>query len=436
MKRLTVFLLSVLLGSLLSACSRKTALEYRIFGTAEEVNIYFTNNLGEIKDFAVKLPFTLQFEMSNSFSFLIYVTNISGQGEVICEVLAGDQSLGSASGNIFAGCEGSYERQGNDIQTRFTGYDDSIPEGYDAPAVRLPEGLNGMILFAGDEKEAGRRNFYAYDLSKGGELIQLTDGLGRSSSCPQLSPDGKQLSFVYSGSVFDLFLLDLDGGSLTNITNDGKDSLEEFCADWSPDGSQIIFTAGKKDSGDWFYQVYSAAADGSGITQLTANTVEDDRYRNPVWSPDGRKIAFVSNTFGHDVYIMNGDGSEQTLFGDIEELVKDFHWSPDGSKIVFACHSGFDNIGEGVCIMNSDGSELVKVEDASLEGIFHTAWSPDGMKVAFAARNGDSTNIYVVNPDGTGLSQLTHLQGMIPYWISWISSVELPNAPIPVSIGE
>jgi len=436
MKRLVIWLLSLLLGSMLVACSGKTTLQYRIWGTAEEVNIHFLNDLGETKDLTVKPPFNLEFKVSHSFSFLIYVTNVSGQGEAICEVLAGDQSLGAAVGNTFAGCEGDYEKQGGSAAVHFTGYDDVFPEGYDAPAVKLPEGLNGMILFAGDEKEAGRRDFYVLNLDAGGELIQLTEGLGRSSSCPQLAPDGKQLAFVYGGSVFDLFVLNMDGTDLANLTNDGKDSLEEFCADWSPDGSQIIFTAGKKGSDDWFYQVYSARMDGSGIVQLTANTIENDRYRNPVWSPDGQKIAFISNTFGHEVYVMNGDGSEQTFFGDVEDLVKDFHWSPDGSKIVFACHGGLDNIGEGVCIMNNDGSGLIKVNDESLEGIYHTAWSPDGTKIAFAARNEGTTDIYVLNPDGTGLIQITHLQGLIPYWLSWISVTDLPDAPIPVSFGK
>ncbi len=436
MKHLALVLLFVLLSSLLTACSGKTAVRYSVTGTAKEVSVRYVNADGETsEETVVNLPFELELETDNSFDFQIYATNISGQGEIECEVFANDQRLGDARGEIFAGCDGSFERRSNDLETRFRGYDDVIPEGYDAPAVRLPEGVNGMILFAGDQKGAERRDFYVYDLSSS-ELIQLTDGLGRSSSCPSLSPNGKQISFVYSGSVFDLFILNLENGVLTNLINDGKDSLEDFCADWSPDGSQIIFTAAKKISGDWIHQVYSAKTDGAGITQLTKNTNEGEDYRNPVWSPDGKKIAFISNIFGNDVYVMNGNGSEQTLFGDIEDLVKDFHWSPDGSEIVFACHEGLDNIGEGVCIMNSDGSGLIKVEDESLEGIYYTAWSPDGTKIAFAARKGDSTDIYIVNPDSTGLMQITHLQGMVPYWISWISSMDLPSEPIPVSIDQ
>lgn len=436
MKCAAKILLLAILVMLLSGCSRAPNIRYRVTGTAEEVSIRFVDKDGERSEpTVVKLPYELEFKTSSSFDFQIYATNISGRGEIKCEVFADDRRLGDARGKVFAGCEGSYEQRGNDTQVRFTGYDDVIPEGYEPPSVKLPEGVSGAILFAGEEKDAGYRNFYIYDLSKGGKPIQITDGLGPSSSCPRLSPDGKQLAFVYSGSVFDLFVLHLENGDLTNLTNDGKDSLEEFCVDWAPDGSQIIFTAGKKEAGDWFYQVYSAKPDGSGITQLTANTVGDVRYRNAVWSPDGKRIAFLDN-LGHEVYVINADGSDQTSFGDIENLVQDFHWSPDGTRIVFACHGGLDNIGEGVCIMNSDGSGLVKAEDASLEDIYYTAWSPDGTKIAFAGSKGGSTNIYLLNPDGTGLTQVTNFQGLVPRWISWISSVELPDAALPVSIGQ
>lgn len=434
MKRpVIILMLSLLFGSLLTACGFGTTLRYSVTGTSKEVSVRYVDGEGETSaETVVTLPFDLELKAGNSFDFQLYVSNISGQGEIQCEVFADDKSLGNASGSTFAGCEGSYEKRGNDIRTRFTGYDDVIPDSYDAPAVKLPAGVSGMILFAGDEKEAGRRDFYAYDLS-GGKLIQLTEGLGRSSSCPRLSPDGSRLSFMYGGSISDLFILNLDGTGLANLTNDAKDSIEDFCADWSPDGSQLIFSAAKEESpNDWIQQIYSAKTDGSGITQLTANTNEAEDYQDPVFSPDGKKIAFISDTLAGNVYQMNADGSDFILFSDLKDSIEDFHWSPDGTKIVYACHS----IGEKVCIMNSDGSASLALTDDSVEGIYHTAWSPDGAKIAFAARNEESTEIYVINPDGTDLLQVTHLQGMVPYWISWIPSTALPSAPTPVSISK
>ncbi len=433
MKRpIIILLLSILLGFLLTACGSKTALRYSVTGTAKEASIRYMDGEGALSEETVaQLPFELEIEAGKTADFQIYVTNISGQGEIQCEVFTDDNRLGNARGSLFAGCEGDYKKQGGGLETYFRGYDDVIPAGYDAPAVKLPDGLSGILLFAGDNKEADSRNFYAFNLNAGGELTQITEGLGRGSSCPRLSPDGTQLAFVYDGSLSDLLVINLKNASLTNLTNDAKVSIEQFCADWSPDGSQIVFSSAKKDSANnWMQQIYSIQPNGSALTQLTANTNEEEDYQNPVWSPDGQHIAFISDILSATVYQIDAGGSDLTSPWEIEAIVQDFHWSPDGTKIVYACNGS----GNGVCLMNSDGSDPVALTDTSFGDIYYTAWSPDGAKIAFIGEKNDATNIFVVNPDGTGLVQVTHLLGITPHWVSWVPNTDLPNTPIPARI--
>lgn len=430
MKRPVLFILITLLSVLmLTSCGGGVTLRYNITGTSEEAVVRLMDGNGEIlAEQTVKPPFEAEFKAGNSFQFQVYVTNVSGQGTAQCEVFADDRSLGDASGNVFAGCEGRYEKQGSETRIRFTSHENIIPDDYKAPAIKAPAGVNGMFLFAGDQKSAERRDFYIYDPAVGGEPIRLTDGLGRSSSCPRLSPDGTQLVFVYGGSVSDLFLLDLKSGGLTNLTNDAKQAIEGFCADWSPDGSQIIYGAAI----DRIQQIFAIRTDGSGLTQLTTNTNSKVDYQNPVFSPDGGQIAFIGGTLTRNVYRMNADGSAFDLFWQPEQSVRDFYWSPDGTRIVYAC---FDAAGEGVCLMNSDGSEAARITDNSLERVYYTDWSPDGAKIAFIAKKDGETNLFVINPDGTELLQITHLQGIDPHWVSWVPSANVPNEPFSVAIG-
>ena len=78
---------------------------------------------------------------------------------------------------------------------------------------------------------------------------------------------------------------------------------------WSPEGRKIAFLS--KRDGNW--DVYVMNADGSGKKNLTRNRGKDGPSGwPPAWSPDGRKITFVSDRDGtYEVYVMNADGSGQ-----------------------------------------------------------------------------------------------------------------------------
>jgi Tol biopolymer transport system component len=112
---------------------------------------------------------------------------------------------------------------------------------------------------------------------------------------------------------------------------------------WSPDGTKIAFSY--KAPAAPSYDVAVVRADGRGpITFLTSDP-EDDH--NPALSPDGSKIAFVRGAVSGaltngDVYVMNADGSNQTLYVDGStsatgsSLVHDVVWSPDGTKLAYS----------------------------------------------------------------------------------------------------
>lgn len=152
-------------------------------------------------------------------------------------------------------------------------------------------------------------------------------------------------------------------------------------------------------------QIYTIAPDGSGLTQLTYDFIVPSG--GPSWSADGAKMSFMKQ--GH-IYVMNTDGTGVVrLFAD-SAADSPPHWSPDGTRLAFerCCDSlGYSQI----FIITSQGTGLVQL---TTDARFHESpvWSPDGMKIAFHAYAGlaagqEFPDVYVINVDGTGLTDLT-----------------------------
>jgi Tol biopolymer transport system component len=270
------------------------------------------------------------------------------------------------------------------------------------PVPAAPVG-DGLIAFSRGGDEAG---LYVMN-PDGTEVRRLTTEV--VDTAPAWSPDGSSIAFVrgFWDPNAGIYVMAADGSDLHRITDGGlSDDAPEIDPAWSPDGSRIAFA---RESGNT--DIYAVSRDGTGVTRLTDSPVME--YR-PAWSPDGSRIAFV----GYDVaaggkppssvrlYVMNADGIGVTDVG--PENADGPSWSPDGSEIAYV-----DTESGSIMAIRPDGSGQRRILDvAALVGgmhlVYDVAWSPDGTKLAFAAGPDDrDTHIYVVNRDGSGLTQLT-----------------------------
>jgi len=135
-----------------------------------------------------------------------------------------------------------------------------------------------------------------------------------------LSPDGQWIAFASRGRQEDIFVMRSDGTGLRQLTNDRfKDRAPMF----SPDGKKIAFYSNRSVR----YEVWSIDADGSGLAQLTSG--DSEGANTPVWSPDGSAIAFP-DLKGSYLYPLGAAGKARSLppFEKGGFIVSS--WSPDG----------------------------------------------------------------------------------------------------------
>ena len=207
--------------------------------------------------------------------------------------------------------------------------------------------------------------------------ITPANSLSNGSAAITLALTGK---IVYTNGG-NLFSINLSSRSVTQLTFTNGEA--EVNPEYSADGSKIAF----QSSGIW-----TMNADGTGRLKLTT-------YGGvPEWSPDGTKIAFTSN----GVLVMNSDGSNVTQLTTHGLFPA---WSPDGTRIAFS--SSLNSTDSEVWIMDAIGQNQQKVLSRAGADI-DVSWS-HGPKIAFggSVAGKNSYEIFVVNPDGTGLTRLT-----------------------------
>jgi Tol biopolymer transport system component/imidazolonepropionase-like amidohydrolase len=205
--------------------------------------------------------------------------------------------------------------------------------------------------------------------------LTLSEGTSMSAS---LSPDGRTVAIDLLGA---LWTYDAGGGPARRILEDGYDARLPV---WSPDGRRLAFQAYHRDT----WHVWVIGADGTGLQQITYGPFDD---REPFWSPDGTRLTFSSDRSGHyDIWIAtlaSGEVSRLTSAGSNESMPA---WSPDGREIAFVS----DRPERGVYAQPvAGGAERRLALDAT--AVAAPAWAPDAKSIAYATTAGSTTRLMV-----------------------------------------
>ena len=200
---------------------------------------------------------------------------------------------------------------------------------------------------------------------------------------------------------YEIFTIAEDGSNLTNLT---RNEFDDGFPSWSRSAGLMAFASTRDGNSEVYLMDLNHAPDAYGNFPVTRLTTDDGLDSYPALSPDGKRVAFVSDRSGNkDIYLMNANGGELVnLTNDPSE--DDFPvFSPDGSLIAFASDRGgnFD-----IYVMNADGSRLNKITTGS-DNKGYPAWSSDGTRLAFSAFIGNN-EIYIVNLDGSGVQDVSN----------------------------
>ena len=213
---------------------------------------------------------------------------------------------------------------------------------------------------------------------------------------------------------FEIIAAGLDGSDYRRLT---KSAGSDLAPAWSPDGTRIAFVSERRayaskedDLNPGTYHLHIMDADGSNV-RVVAPSVSVTPQR-PIWSPDGAHLAF---RFGHTLYTATVDGSELNVLGKTEIEPA---WSPDGQWIAFSQiePDGEQMRDQELLIARPNGSDVLSVirfSAGKLISVYlgNLSWSADGLALRFSVLIGGPSGEYGIYRIGTDGSDLELMVG-------------------------
>ena len=213
---------------------------------------------------------------------------------------------------------------------------------------------------------------------------------------PNWSPDARSLAYTSWRPNPDIFISLMYQGVLQNPTKGvGTNYLPVF----SPDGKQIAFMSSR----DGNPEIYVANVDGSSVRRLTNHPAGDS---TPTWSPSGTQIAFTSDRTGKpQIYVMSAvDGSNLRRLTTSETEADRPTWCSAFDEIAFSARTSAAGFDVKVYDFSSGQTRQLTFGEGTNEG---PAYSPNGRHLAFTSTRSGRVQVYTIGRDGKDLRQIT-----------------------------
>jgi Tol biopolymer transport system component/predicted Ser/Thr protein kinase len=286
-------------------------------------------------------------------------------------------------------------------------------------------GGGGQIAFVTDREDGHTLQVWLMN-PDGSSPRQLTFGPGDKTQ-PRWSPDGTRLLYVAPGGGdasggtlgTDIWVINLDGSAPTDLTQSVGDETDPV---WSPDGSRIAFTSDRINDLD---QVFISPI---RCDPIPASCTVDKPFNlsagfavesSPAWSPDGRTIAVSASINGAPgrIFLRSPTPGEPTKFDRRDRIIGayDLAWSPDSKLLAFTWRQPTMNE-VYLAQIDAPGADPTRLTDSL--GNKEASFSPDGNWIVFTSTRDQNPEVYIMAISGAGQENLTKYTGrdMQPAW--------------------
>ena len=224
-------------------------------------------------------------------------------------------------------------------------------------------------------------------------------GIARTKIAFTSDRDGERIRGpVGDRGISNLYIADYDGARQQRVTISRSLDISPM---WSPDGRIIAFSSWRSNYQD-IYLLFPYG--GTPIQNPTRGTPDQQNWL-PAWSPNGLKLAFTSSRDGNpEIYVMNRDGSGLQRLTNHPAIDTTPTWSPAPlNEIAYSARAGGGNI---IKIFDFGTRSTRPLTDA-IGNNESPAFSPNGRHVAFVSSRAGREQIFTIHRDGSGLRQIT-----------------------------